>query len=145
MKLFFLLFVFFGFFSLNANAEKLPDFELGEYQKNEKFILSKKLNGKKVLINFWASWCTSCAHEIPQLEMLKAKYGNDVTFIAINAGEKSNLIERFLKKYKFTYTVLVDEERLYSKKIGINALPVTIVLDKDLNVLYRDVVPPKEL
>lgn len=144
MKIFILV-ISLSFFSFMAQAEELPDFEFNVYQKNEKFILSNKLKGKKILINFWASWCTSCAHEIPQLEALKAKYGNDVLFIAINAGEKPNLIERFLKKYKFTYTVLIDEERVFSKKIGVNALPVTIVLDKEMKIVYRDIVPPKDL
>lgn len=129
----------------NASAEKLQDFVLNEYKSNLKTTLSEKLNGKKALINFWASWCTSCVHEIPQLESLKAKYGKDVHFFAINAGEKSNLIERFINKNKFTYTILLDDDRTYSKLVGVNSLPVTIVVDKDLNILYRGFTPPSEL
>lgn len=133
-------------FSLSAQAEKLIDFNLPVYQKDEKFLLSEKIkNNKKILINFWASWCTSCIHEIPQLEALKLKYGNDVQFVAINAGEKSNLIDRFLKKNKFSFIILSDEDRTFSKSIGVNSLPVTIVLDKDMNIIYRDTVPPKSL
>ncbi|RPJ79255.1 MAG: TlpA family protein disulfide reductase [Alphaproteobacteria bacterium] len=140
-----ILAVLLGIFSFNACAEKMIDFNLPVYQKNEKFQLSDKLKGKKILINFWASWCTSCIHEIPQLEALKVKYGNDVQFVAVNAGEKSNLIDRFLKKYKFTFVILNDDDRNYSKSIGVNSLPVTIVVDKDMNIIYRDIVPPKEL
>ncbi|MEA9357641.1 TlpA disulfide reductase family protein [Bacteriovorax sp. PP10] len=133
------------FFSLNAYAEKLPDFNLPVYNTDSKFHLSESLKDKKVLINFWATWCTSCIHEIPLLEALKEKYGKDVVFVAVNAGEKSNLIERFLKKYKFSYILLKDEDRSFSKSIGVDSLPVTIVLDKDRNIIYRDVVPPKEI
>jgi thiol-disulfide isomerase/thioredoxin len=131
--------------SFNANAEKLVDFTLPTFPKNEVFHLSEKTKNKKVFINFWATWCTSCIHEIPLLESLKAKYGNDVEFVAVNAGEKENLINRFLKKYQFSFIHLKDEERKFSKSIGVDSLPVTIVVDKDMNVVYRDVVPPKSL
>lgn len=129
----------------NAYAEKVPDFNLPVYNTDSTFQLSENLKGKKILINFWATWCTSCIHEIPLLESLKEKYGKDVVFVAVNAGEKSNLIDRFLKKYKFSFTILKDEDRSFSKNIGVDSLPVTIVLDKDRNIIYRDVVPPKEI
>lgn len=132
-------------FSFNVYADKLADFNLPVYNADSHFHLSEKLKNKKILINFWATWCTSCIHEIPQLESLKEKYGEEVIFVAINAGEKSNLIDRFLKKYKFSYILLKDEDRSFSKSIGVDSLPVTIVLDKDRNIIYRDVVPPKEL
>lgn len=142
MKKYILLFCL---LSINAYAEKMPDFTLPIHPQNEKFHLLEKLKGKKVLINFWASWCTSCIHEIPELEALKAKYGNDVTFVAVNAGEKSNLIDRFVKKNKFSFILLKDENRLFSKSVGVDSLPVTMVVDKDLNITYRGTVPPKEL
>lgn len=131
--------------SISAHAEKMPDFSLPTHPQNEKFHLLEKLKGKKVLINFWASWCTSCIHEIPELEALKAKFGNDVTFVAVNAGEKSNLIDRFVRKNKFSFILLKDENRFFSKSVGVDSLPVTIVVDKDLNITYRGNVPPKEL
>ena len=133
------------FLSLNVYADKMPDFSLPVYNADSKFKLSEELKGKKILINFWATWCTSCIHEIPLLENLKEKYGKDVVFIAVNAGEKSNLIDRFLKKYKFSYIMLKDEDRSFSKSVGVDSLPVTMVLDQDRNVIYRAVVPPKEI
>lgn len=141
----FLIFLVSIIFTTSAYAEKFSDFKLPVYQTDETFHLSEKSKGKKILINFWASWCTSCIHEIPQLEALKARYGQDVLFVAVNAGEKANLINRFLNKNKFSFTILKDEDRTFSKSIGVNSLPVTIVLDKEMNVIYRDVVPPKSL
>lgn len=132
-------------FSFNARAEKIKDFILPGYVENKKIHLQEEVKKKKVLLNFWASWCMSCAQEIPQLEALKAKYGEQVTFIAINAGEKENLIGRFVKKNKFSYLVVKDEDRIYSKSIGIDSLPVTIVVDEEMNIVYRGIVPPEEL
>lgn len=134
----------FLFISLNMFAETLKEFTLLEFKTNIPYNLKEKSKGKKTLINFWASWCTSCAKEIPQLEELKNKYQN-VNFIAINAGETNNLINKFLKKYQFTYTLLNDTDRIVSKSLGINALPVTIVIDENLNIIYQGTVPPKDL
>ncbi len=131
--------------SLNANAEKMPDFNLPIYSQESKFHLSENLKGKKILINFWASWCISCIHEIPLLEKLKEKYGKDVLFVGVNAGEKQVLIDKFLRKNKFSYILLKDEDRNFSKSVGVNSLPVTMVVDQEMNIIYRDVVPPKEL
>jgi len=133
------------FFSLNTYADKMPDFNLPVYNADSKFQLSEEIKGKKIIINFWASWCTSCIHEIPLLENLKEKFGKDAVFVAVNAGEKSNLIDRFLKKYKFSYIILKDGDRTFSKSAGVDSLPVTIVLDQDRNIIYRDVVPPKKI
>lgn len=140
-KIFFLCLTYISF---NAQAEKLTNFTLSDFKTNLTYNLQEQTKGKKTLINFWASWCTSCAKEIPQLEELKKKY-KDANFIAINAGETSNLINKFIKKYQFSYTVLTDPDRTISKSLGINALPVTIVIDQDMNILYKDIVPPKEL
>ena len=139
------LIVLLYFISLIVYSDVIPDFSLPIYSTDSKFKLSENLKGKKVLINFWASWCISCIHEIPLLESLKEKYGNDVVFVAVNAGEKSNLINKFIKKNKFTYTVLTDEDRSFSKSIGVDSLPVTILVDQDQKIIYRGVVPPKEL
>ena len=132
-------------FSSNVFAEKISDFSLPINKEQQKFVLSENLKTKKVLINFWATWCTSCIQELPQLEALKAKYGDQVTFVAVNAGEKQNLLDKFFKKYNFSYIQLKDEDRVFSKSLKVESLPVTIVIDRDMNIIYRDVVPPKTL
>lgn len=136
------------FFSstLLGSTGKISDFSLPLYgDQMGNFKLSENLKGKKTLINFWATWCTSCIQELPILDTLKNKYGEKVNFIAINAGEQKNLMAKFFKRYKFNYLHLKDEDRSFSKSMNVDSLPVTIVIDKDMNIIYRDVVPPKEL
>jgi thiol-disulfide isomerase/thioredoxin len=144
MKILFCLFLF-SLISLSAYAEKIPDFTLLTHPANEKFHLQEKINGKKIVINFWASWCPSCTKEVPELEALKAKYGHDVVFIAVNAGENTNSIDQFIQKTKYSFILLKDEGRIFTKSIGVVSIPITIVIDKDRNIVYRGTVPPKEL
>lgn len=129
----------------SVHAEKLQNFTLVDYVNHRPIKLSELAQNKKVLINFWATWCTSCVRELPILENLKKTYGHEVEFVAINAGEKTNLISRFLNKNNFSYQILLDNDRSYSKSVGVNSLPITIVVDKDLNILYREITPPEKL
>lgn len=133
------------FFSSELFAESFPDFKLPIYKTESEFKLSEALAGKRVLINFWASWCTSCIKEIEILEKLKEKYKDKVVFVAVNAGEKDRLIDNFIKKHKFSYTILYDKDRMFSKSVGVDALPITIVIDQNKNVIYRGIVPPDSL
>ena len=128
-----------------ALAEKVTDFELISYPDHKKIKLSELARNKKIVLNFWATWCTSCVREIAILEDLKKRYHSEAEFIAIDAGESDNLIKRFIAKHTFSYNILIDENRLYSKSLGVTALPVTMVIDKDMNIIYRENVPPNTL
>ncbi|MCR9206260.1 MAG: TlpA family protein disulfide reductase, partial [Halobacteriovoraceae bacterium] len=99
---------------------------------------------KKVVINFWASWCTSCAQEVPLLESLQ-KQNPDVVFLAINAGDSKRKIKKFLKKYGFTWRVLMDKSKTFSKGLGVVSLPKTMVIDSKGKIIYEESVPPQSL
>lgn len=141
MKKVFLILVF-CFMNL-VYAKSISNIDLPLFGSNKVFKLSSYKN-KKIVINFWASWCTACAQEISELESLKKKYPGAI-FIAINAGEKQKNIKRFLNKYKFTYLILEDKNRVFSKNIGINSLPQTIVLGENHEIEYHSHIPPKKL
>lgn len=138
------LFVFMVFFSSLAYADSLADFTLKTYPNGEEVKLSELVKEKKVLLNFWASWCTSCAKEIPELEELKKK-NPDVEFLAINAGDNNKKIKKFLKKFGFSYKVLMDSDKNYSKSIGVLSLPQTMIIGKNREILYRSEKPPQKL
>lgn len=143
MKALFLTILFSTIYSVNAYTPQ--DFSLESFT-NSKNINLKDLNDKKVLINFWATWCTSCIEEIPLLHKLKeSKNANDYHFIAISAGDTKKKIKKFIKRYKYNYEILLDKDNSISKSWGIEALPVTIILDKDRKTIYQGIRPPKVL
>jgi thiol-disulfide isomerase/thioredoxin len=138
------VFLFIPFFLGNSKFTT-KDFTLSIY-KQEKKISYKDLMGKKTLINFWASWCTSCIEEIPILHKLKtSKNSNEYNFIAINAGDSNKKIKKFIKRYKFNYTTLMDKDRSVSKSWGVTNLPITLVLDEKGKIIFQGIRPPKAL
>lgn len=129
--------------STSISAKELKPFTLPIYDSKDTYSY-KAPHKKKVLINFWATWCTSCIQEIPILEKLKKDHP-EVEFIAINAGDTPRKIKKFLKKHGFTYTVPMDRDKEVSKGLGILSLPQTLVIEKDGTISYHKEVPPTDL
>jgi thiol-disulfide isomerase/thioredoxin len=139
MKVLFLI-----IFSVVNSAEKINEVSLPIYNSDKTYHLKNDNGGKKTVVNFWASWCTACIQELDELEQLKKKHP-EYNYLAINAGEKKKKIKKFMKKYKFSYQILLDKNKRYSKSMGVLELPKTMVFDSDLTILYNSKVPPKEL
>ena len=128
-------------FLTQAFGENLAPFSLPVYGEKGEFSYKP---GKKTLINFWASWCTSCIQEIPELEALK-KAHPEMEFLAVNAGDNKRKIKKFLSKTGFSYKVLMDKSKSFSKGLGVLNLPQTFVIDEKGKVIYHENVPPKKL
>ncbi len=128
------------FITTNSSALQMAPFTLDHYESDQKFTYPK--DSKKVtVLNFWATWCTSCIQEVPELEKLK-KANPNANFLAINAGDSKRKIKKFLKKTKFSYLVLMDKDKSFSKGIDVLSLPITIVLNSQGKIVYRSSKPP---
>jgi thiol-disulfide isomerase/thioredoxin len=68
----------------------------------------KRLEGKTLLINVWATWCGPCQAELPHFQKLyeKLKSRNDVTVFTLNVDEELGKVEPFLKEKGYTFPVL---------------------------------------
>jgi peroxiredoxin len=94
------------------------------------------LKGKIVLLAFWASWCPRCEEELTFLQGVY-KTSPDITVVAINQ-ESQNIsrahVERIkatLEDWKIDFPVLLDKNLDAWNTFCINALPTSIILDKE--------------
>ena len=93
--------------------------------------------GKVVLLNFWASWCPPCVHELPSMNKLKfSMRDRPFAVIGINMAEKQAVIEDFLKKAKIDFIILKDENGVVLKQWNVYAFPTSFVLDKNGKIRY---------
>ena len=91
--------------------------------------------GKVVLLNFWASWCPPCVHEMPSMARLKSLYTHknehqDFEILAVNLGESHAEVEAFLKEHPVNFPVLLDESAIAVKDWKVFAYPSSYLIDK---------------
>lgn len=104
---------------------------------------------KVLLLNFWASWCDPCKDEAPELKALAEKYKDSLDIYAVNVTlyDKLDEAKAFVKKYGYTFPVLLDEkEEVYRKFNGI-AFPTNVLIDEQgvIRDVIVGVIPPEEL
>ncbi|HEY4601323.1 MAG TPA: TlpA disulfide reductase family protein [Cerasibacillus sp.] len=107
-----------------------PDFEL-ETLDGEKVSLSD-FRGKRVMLNFWATWCPPCRAEMP--DMQKFHENKDVVILAVNLTEtessKDN-VPTFVEDYGITFRVPLDEDSSVSTLYQIRPIPTTYLIDSN--------------
>lgn len=121
--------------------------------KTENGVIFKELEGKVVLLNFWATWCPPCKVEIPHLNTLKEKYNQELEVVAITLGERmggltpQDKLNEFISEYKINYLVTNSEAnfKLADAMGGIRTIPTMFLFDKQGNLIqkYVGVVPPE--
>lgn len=91
-------------------------------------------NGKVVLIDFWATWCTPCEAELPHLERLYAESkdrGFVLLGIAMDGPETVANVTPVARRYNLSFPVLLDEETkvvsLYNPK---RTAPLSVLIDQ---------------
>jgi len=96
-----------------------------------------KHKGKVVIVNFWASWCPPCVHEMPSMSRLNAELRDrSFTILAINLGEELEEIHEFLMKHPVNFPVLLDPQQVLPGKWKVFAFPTSYILDKNGSVRY---------
>jgi thiol-disulfide isomerase/thioredoxin len=95
------------------------------------------LRGKVVVVNFWASWCSPCRAETPNLVQLSAQKP-DVAFLGVDEREDASPAQAFVRDYKVTYPSIIDKYGTLAAHWPVAvALPTTFVLDRDGDVAAR--------
>ena len=100
--------------------------------KGEDVSLSQ-FRGKKVILNFWASWCTPCKVEMPHFKALWDKYrnSNDIILIAVAGSESDEAIIRsFVTESEIDFIVCLDPGDDVFNRYGIVSIPKTYFIDK---------------
>ena len=111
-----------------------PDFT-GELIDGTSIRLSE-LQGKPVIINFWATWCGPCVKEMPAFERLKDDFGDKIGIIAVNCGDDAGTVKDFVEENGYTFPVVLDEEYSISMLYPTNSIPYTVVVDAEGKVTH---------
>lgn len=107
----------------------LPPLELPNV--NGQLVPLRSDTARLTIINFWASWCTPCLHEIPDLVSVYdrwRRHGVRVVGIAVDSGTPEE-IARFASEHGIDYAVLVADTGWVRQHFGLTGIPVTLIVD----------------
>jgi thiol-disulfide isomerase/thioredoxin len=113
----------------------IPEFSVKSLEG--KTIDKASLKGQTVVLNFWASWCTPCMSEIPELKELAANSKAKVVGIALDENGLET-VKPFVDKHQINYTVAVGTQDMFAQFNGVG-IPYTLVLDPSQHIvkIYR--------
>lgn len=124
-------------------GKRAPEFDLMALDGSK--FSSASLEGKPVILNFWATWCQPCLKEIPEFKEFADESDIELIGIALDKdGARS--VKPFVEKHQINYPILLGNEELFQQFNGFG-IPHTVILDADYNVakVYRGTITKSDL
>ena len=121
--------------SSGMEGQMAPDFVL-KSSSGENLRLSE-YRGDVVMINCWATWCGPCRQEMPLLDELYARYQRvGFNLLGVNIDDDSQRAMRMVDELGIRFPVLFDERKEVSELYNVEAMPATILVDREGIVRY---------
>jgi peroxiredoxin len=106
-----------------------PDFTLEDI--SGKRVRLRDFKGKAVFLNFWATWCVPCRHEMPLMQKLHEEFKDrGLEVVAVNFREDKPAVEKFFAEIGLTFTSLLDSDGAVSEQYGAWSLPLSYFINR---------------
>lgn len=113
----------------NDKNRQNTDFKLTDLEGKTWDLKDQK--GKVVLVNFWATWCSPCRKEMPDLDALYKRFKNRGLIILAISDEDIGKVRPFIAEHKVSYPILLDPGRKVNELFEIEGIPKTFVYDRE--------------
>ena len=112
--------------------------ELSFKDKEGKVVQLSALKGKVVFINFWATWCPPCIHELPSIDQLRQslKDNKDIVFLMVDVDGDIEKSSAFMTENKYDLPLYIPESEIPPEFLG-QSIPTTVILDKAGKIVER--------
>lgn len=121
--------------SSGLTGKPAPDFALKSSTGTN--LRLSEYRGDVVMINFWATWCGPCRQEMPLLDQLYSRYERvGFNLLGVNIDDDSNRAMDMIRELGVNFPVLFDARKEVSKLYAVDAMPVTVLVDREGNVRY---------
>lgn len=100
--------------------------------------LLKALNGKVVLVDFWASWCGPCLQSFPWMNEVQQKHAAEgLVIVAVNLDHDRALADAFLRKVPAKFRLEFDPAGNIARQFDVQAMPTSFLIDRSGQVRVR--------
>ena len=112
-------------------GKSAPDFTLTKLDGTN--VKLSDLKGKKVILNFWATWCGPCQQEMPDMEAFYKEHKENVEILAVNytpsekVGEEK--VSNFAKEKGITFPILLDKNIDVTTAYKVITIPTSYFID----------------
>lgn len=111
-----------------------PDFLLPYVTPKERGTTQRlsDLQGRVVVLDFWASWCAPCRAQTPVLERVAAAVGSDkVVVLGVGTSDDRQAITSFVERQPPQYASVYDDQGMASSAYRVQGLPTLVVIARD--------------
>lgn len=116
--------------SADMVGQKLPNLTLN-------YVGTKPdIEGKPLLLEFWATWCPPCRQSIPHLNEIYAKYKDRGLVVVGVTDEPNAVIRKFQKDVPMDYAVATDTDGQLGEKMDISSIPHAFLVGKDGKIVW---------
>lgn len=113
-----------------------PDFRLSGFDGRP--LALSDLRGRVVVLNFWASWCTPCKQEMPNLERVWVEFKDrGVVVLGVDVQDDMEEAAAFLKALRITYPNVFDPDQDRLIAYQVTGIPTTIFIDREQRIRGR--------
>ena len=104
--------------------------------------------GKKIILNFWTTWCAPCREEMPDMQDYyeEGAETDNVEILAVNLTKMDNgidKVEAFVKDYGLTFPILMDESGSLGDQFQAISIPTTYILDEE-GIITKKIMGPMD-
>jgi thiol-disulfide isomerase/thioredoxin len=100
------------------------------------------LEGRVVLVNFWATWCAPCESEMPAMERLYQALPRDkFELVAVSIDDIAGDVEGFQERYQLSFPILLDQDQAIYKIYQTMGVPESLLIDQAGRIVERYVGP----
>ncbi|MGD6956545.1 peroxiredoxin family protein [Rossellomorea aquimaris] len=117
-------------------GDKAIDFKLDTLTGGS--VTLSELKGKKVVLNFWATWCPPCKEEMPIMQEFYTKNGKDIEILAINIDPQYN-VKEYQKAIGLTFPILLDKDDKINTAYDILTVPTTYIINEQGIITHKQI------
>lgn len=117
-------------------GKKAPEFQLETLEGNSTKL--SKYRGKKVIINFFATWCQPCKAEMPLLQKYYEQNQSNVEILGINIDTQSD-VKGFVKKLGVDFPILLDKKDKVNTLYEIQPIPTSYLVDENGIIINKHI------
>lgn len=141
MKTILLISTFFLFIGTTFAQKEIPSAVIKDLQGRSVNTLDITNDGKPMVINFWATWCSPCKRELNTIADLYPDWqdetGVKLVAVSIDDARSQSRVLPYVNGSAWDYEVYIDQNQDFKRALGVNNVPHTFLLDGNGKIVYE--------